>query len=101
MNTEEMNFILQAKRMVQENPTLFGHLITACTAGIETKVNIERERAADFETIAAAYMAIAKDSRRMPTTMAWAEGLIKSRMLKWEGKTCLNFDSEVAELKQR
>ena len=100
MNTEEMNFIFNAKTMVQENPVLFGHLITACTEGIEEKVRIERERAADFETIAAAYMAIAKDGRKTPTTMSWADGLIKSKMLKWEGKTCCNFDDEIAELKQ-
>ena len=100
MNEAEINFIYKAKMMVQESPALFGHLITACTQGIEDRVSVERERAADFESIAVAYMAIAKDGRKTPTTMSWADGLIKAKMLKWEGKTCCNFDNEIAELKQ-
>ena len=100
MKESEMKFLFEAKIRVQNNPSLFGHLITACTEGIEDKVGIERERAADFETIAVAYMAIARDNRKTPTTMKWAENLIKAKMLKWDGKTSCNFSSELEEIKK-
>lgn len=99
MNENEMAFLYKAKMMVQENPALFGHLITACTQGIEDRVRVEQQRATDFETIAAAYMAIASDGRKTPTTMKWADSLIKAKMIKWEGKTSCNFSDEIGKLK--
>jgi hypothetical protein len=99
MSEEEMAFLYKAKIMVQESPALFGHLITACTQGIEDRVSVERERATDFETIAAAYMAIAGESRKTPTMTSWADGLIKAKMLKWEGKTCCDFSKEIEAIK--
>ena len=90
-----MNFLHTARILVKENPALFGNLIYVCTEGIEDRVRAERERAEDFETIAAAYMAISNENRKTPTMQAWANGVIKSKMLKWEGKTCCNFEDEI------
>jgi hypothetical protein len=72
-----------------------------CTQGIEAKVQIERERAVDFEVIAAAYMAKANENRKTPTTQAWVDNLIKVKMEKWAGKTSCNFDDELKELEVR
>lgn len=98
MNEKEMQFLHKAKNMVGDNPALFGQLIIVCTQGIEDRVQVERERATDFETIAAAYMAVMNENRKTPTTIAWADGLIKSKMQKWEGKTCCNFSKEIERL---
>ena len=100
MNEKEIQFLHTAKTMVQDNPSLFGQLIMACTQGIEDKVKHERERAADFETIAAAYMAITNENRKTPTTQAWADGLIKAKMEKWAGKTYCNFDDEIKRINE-
>ena len=100
MKEEEIIFLQQAKSMVRANPSLFGHLISTCTQGIEDRVKIERERAADFETIAAGYMAIANENRKTPTTIAWLDDLIKAKMLKWEGKTCCDFSDEIKRINE-
>ena len=100
MNEKDMQFLLTAKDKVKENPSLFGHLITICTQGIEERVAAERDRATDFETIAAAYMALVRENRKTQTTTAWVDGLIKSKMLKWEGKTYCNFDDELEKIRK-
>ena len=98
MNEEDIIFLQEARVRVKNNPDLFGHLITTCTAGINEAIRVERERAADFESIAAAYMAISGESRKTPTTTVWANNLIKKKMIKWGGKTSLNFDDEISKL---
>lgn len=98
MNEKELVFLQTAKTMVKDNPSLFGHLISICTQGIEEKVSLERERAADFETIAAAYMALMREGRKTPSTTEWADNVIKTKMAKWADKTSLNFKSEIDEL---
>ena len=100
MTEDDLMFLHTAKLKVSKNPALFGHIITVCTQGIEGRVSLEQERAADFETIAAAYMAITGEKRKTPTMTKWANDLIKAKMLKWEDKTCCNFSAEIKEIKE-
>lgn len=100
MNKEELVFLSQVKEMVKNNPKLISHIITVCIEGIEEKEKIANERAADFETIAVACMAISKENRKTPSTIKWAESLIASKMLKWENKTCINFSNDIKEIKE-
>jgi len=90
MNNEE-ELLLNVKRMVSDNPRLFGIIVMACSEGIERRVSVEMERAADFESIAAAHMAIASEPRKTKTTTEWANALIESKMSKWKNKTSNNF----------
>ena len=99
MNEEELMLLFKAKKMVKKNPKLFGHLITACTQGIEEEIDIQKERAADFEVISVAYMTMLNSKRVTKSMKEWADKLIKDKMLKWEGKTCINFSEDIKAIK--
>ena len=99
MNEDELMLLFKAKEMVKKNPKLFGHLITACTQGIEEEIDIHKERAMDFETISVAYMTMMSTKRVTKSMREWADTLIKDKMLRWEGKTCMNFSKEIESIK--
>lgn len=93
MDTQEkMKLLADVMKAVAEEPGLFSEIVNACQYGINKKIELANQRAADFETVAVAFNAMHSQKRTSPQMLDWVSRIIISKFEKWEGKTAMNWD---------
>lgn len=93
---EELRFLADVQARVLRNPQLFARIVDACQAGVTARIETERQRAADFETVASAFASLAGERRVTPALREWAERLILSKTSKWLGDSAIPWSSNPA-----
>ena len=88
---EKYALLEKIKYEVEQEPALFGEIVNYCNSGIEQRINEERMRAADMETIAISFQS-QLNQRYRESTSKWLDNLIKSKLAKWKGKTSFNWE---------
>lgn len=90
---EQQRLIHKVKAAVKEEPQLFKEIVMACNQSLVERIDDERRRSADMETVAVAFQALA-GARVRKKTLHWAEDLIQSKLKKWEGNLSFNWTEE-------
>jgi hypothetical protein len=79
---ERMRFLMNIKNEVTKDTSLFADIVTVCNSGVEDAISIERQRAADMETIVAGMYSLTTGKYR-EKNQKWIVGLIKSKLERW------------------
>lgn len=83
MNDDIAQFLSYVTQFCKNNPEAAPHVASAAQHGLEGALKEAYERAADMEVAL-----VAAVSKRMKDS----EGLIKSKLKKWEGRTSCRWD---------
>lgn len=87
---KDLEFLVSIKEFVKANPQMLAAVIQCIEDGITESLTEASERAADMEVIAA----MALNTRLFKGN----ETFIADKLKKWEGKSSLKWDAQIAKL---
>lgn len=91
MNVDQLKFLASVEEFTKQNPQMMGQLIQAAQSGVTTRLQEERQRTIDMETVAA----MALDAKLFKTKQWYIAELLS----KWEGRTHIVFTDLVTKLR--
>lgn len=91
-------FLNNIRNTIKEYPELQKDVILSMDAGVQEHIKELRQQTADFETIAAAFMALNNKPSKM--TKIWANTLIYNKLSMHVEKGFLNWSMDLSKLKE-
>jgi regulator of sirC expression with transglutaminase-like and TPR domain len=92
MKLEDIKF-LQEVRSRSQDPEMMNRIIDVAVNGLQDRARKSDERAADMEVIAS----MAMNTRLFKGN----ENFLAQKLEKWNGKTSLRWDDQIAKLKEK
>jgi hypothetical protein len=96
--SEKQLFLSNIRNTIKKYPELQKDVILSMDAGVQDYIKELRQQTADFETIAAAFMAL--NARSTKQTKIWANTLIYNKLSKHEERGFLNWSTDLSKLKE-
>jgi len=90
--TDHTQFLSYVSNYVRQNPEIAAKVTDFVQHGLNQALNETRERAIDMEVALVAVTA---------KRFKGADGLLLSKLKKWEGRTSVNWESLIAELETK